>query len=104
MQGPRKDHVFEQYVKVIKTLNNPIMLYSNIPVLYNENPLNPKHHCKHCNNKLQLELQLTEKVLLFHKSLAILDWGSIFVYACAASCQESEEECVVLQYEFDAIS
>ena len=42
--------------------------------------------------------------MLFNKSLALLDWGSIFIYACTASCQESEEENVVLQYEFDAVS
>lgn len=32
-----------------------------------------------------------------------MDWGSIMVYTCLSSCSESEEECVVVQYEIDAI-
>lgn len=71
----------------MKAINNPVLIYSNIPVSYNKSPLNPKHICKHCNMKLSLEFQLTEKVLLFNKILAMLDWGSIFVYTCTGSCQ-----------------
>lgn len=89
ISGAKKDHIFEQYIRIIKQLNNPVMIYSNIPIPYNKSTLNPKHTCKHCGNKLELEIQLTEKVLLFSKSLAMLDWGSVFVYACTASCKES---------------
>lgn len=32
-----------------------------------------------------------------------MDWGSIMVYTCGGSCKESGEECVVVQYETDAI-
>jgi hypothetical protein len=32
-----------------------------------------------------------------------LDWGGLFVFACSNSCAESAEECVVVQYEVDAI-
>lgn len=33
-----------------------------------------------------------------------MDWGSIFVYTCSASCAKSSEEEVVVQYEIDAVS
>jgi ABC-type phosphate transport system auxiliary subunit len=52
LTNTKKDHMFEQYVRVIKSLNNPMMLYSNIPIPYNKISLNPKHQCKHCHNKL----------------------------------------------------
>lgn len=32
-----------------------------------------------------------------------LDWGSLIVFTCSKSCQESIEECVVVQYEADAV-
>lgn len=48
----KRDFVFEQYIRTIRSLNNPILIYSNIPVPYNKTPLNPKHICKHCNSKL----------------------------------------------------
>ncbi len=54
LRSAKKDHMFQQYIRVIKSLNNPIMLYSNVPLPYNKLPLNPKHHCKHCHNKLSL--------------------------------------------------
>lgn len=52
MTGNKKDHVFEQYIRTIKQLNNPVMIYSNIAVPYNKSPLNPKHTCKYCSSKL----------------------------------------------------
>jgi hypothetical protein len=33
-----------------------------------------------------------------------MDWGSIMIYTCVASCHLSQEECVVVQYEIDAIA
>ena len=38
-----------------------------------------------------------------NSKLLQMDWGSIMVYTCLSSCLESEEECVVVQYEIDAI-
>lgn len=70
----------------MKQINNPIMLYSNMAVPYNSLPLNPRHFCKQCNAKLELEVQLTEKSLLLSKNLALLDWGSLMIYACTNSC------------------
>jgi len=70
----------------MKVLQNPIMLYSNVPVPYNSLPLNPKHFCKGCNSKLSMEVQLTEQLLLINKNLVILDWGSLMIYTCTASC------------------
>lgn len=35
-------------------LDNPILLYSNISIPYNSQPINPRHFCKYCNSKLLL--------------------------------------------------
>lgn len=43
----------------MQELDGPILLYSNIPIPYNNQPINNKHFCKFCNSKLTLELQLT---------------------------------------------
>ncbi len=48
----KTDYVFEQYRKTMKSLNNPILIYSNIPIPYNKQPLNPRHFCKKCNSKM----------------------------------------------------
>lgn len=67
------------------------MLYSNIVIPYNRIPLNPRHQCKFCGMKLELEVQITEKLLGANKNkmLALLDWGSLFIYACTGSCSLS---------------
>lgn len=44
--------MFELYVGVIKRWNSPILLYTNMALPYNKLPLNPRHNCKHCGNKL----------------------------------------------------
>ena len=49
-----KDAVFEEYRRAMKDLDDPVLLYSNIPVLYNSQPVNPRHTCKHCKAKLSL--------------------------------------------------
>jgi hypothetical protein len=36
--------------------------------------------------------------------LLFMDWGSLLIYTCVASCNESTEECIVAQYETDAIN
>jgi hypothetical protein len=95
--------VFEEYKKVMSELDGPVLLYSNIPVPYNSQPINPHHFCKHCHAKLSLELQLTEHLLSLNQKLLRLDWGSLFVFTCSNSCPESCEECVVVQYEVDAV-
>jgi hypothetical protein len=84
-------------------LDGPVLLYTNIPIPYNSQPLNPRHFCPHCNSKLTLELHLTEKILSMAPKLLNMDWGSLLVYTCAESCLASLEECVVVQYEADAI-
>lgn len=38
-------------------------MYSNVPIPYNSQPINPKHFCKYCNSKLCMELQLTQNIL-----------------------------------------
>jgi hypothetical protein len=38
----------------MKDLDDPVLLYSNIAILYNSQPVNPKHTCKHCKAKLSL--------------------------------------------------
>ncbi len=43
-----KDPIFEEYRKSIKDLDDPVLLYTNIPVPYNKQPLNHKHFCKFC--------------------------------------------------------
>lgn len=100
-----KDWVFEEYKKIMGQLDGPILLYTNIPIPYNSQPLNPRHFCPHCNSKLTLELHLTEKILSLEKvpKLLNMDWGSLLVYTCTESCLASLEECVVVQYEADAI-
>lgn len=87
----------------MKELEGPVLMYSNIPIPYNNQVINPKHFCKACNSKLSPELQLTEKLLLLNQKLLRLDWGSLMVFTCSNSCQQSDEECVVVQYEIDAI-
>ena len=98
-----KDPIFEQYRKVMKALEGPILLYSNIPIPYNTQPINPQHFCQHCKTKLSLQLQITEKMLLLSPKLVNMDWGSLFVFTCSNSCPKSLEQCVVIQYETDAI-
>jgi len=39
-----------------------------------------------------------------NSKLLLMDWGSIMIYTCVASCSQSNEECVVVQYEIDAIN
>ena len=73
-------------------LNGPSMLYTNQPILYNSQPLNPRHQCKYCGNKLSLEVQITEKVLLIESNkpeskLLMLDWGSLMMFTCVGSCE-----------------
>ena len=79
--------MFEEYKKVMKELEGPILMYSNIPIPYNNQVINPKHFCKACNSKLSPELQLTEKLLLVNQKLLRLDWGSLMVFTCSNSCQ-----------------
>ncbi len=35
-------------------LDDPVLLYTNIPVPYNSQIINPKHFCKFCEGKLTL--------------------------------------------------
>jgi hypothetical protein len=50
-----------------------------------------------------MELQLTQNILNINEKLIRLDWGSLMVFTCSNSCLESVDECVVVQYELDAI-
>jgi hypothetical protein len=50
-----------------------------------------------------MELQLTENILNINSKLIRLDWGSFMVFTCSSSCLDSIDECVVVQYELDAI-
>ncbi len=67
-------------------IDSPVLLYSNIPIPYNNQHVNPKHFCKFCKTKLSLELQLTERLLSLNQKLLRLDWGSLMVFTCANSC------------------
>lgn len=49
------------------------------------------------------ELQITEKMLLLSPRLVSQDWGALLIFTCSKSCKESLEECVIVQYEADAI-
>ena len=103
-----KDDKFEEYKKIMAEINGPAMLYTNQPIPYNSLPLNPRHQCKYCGSLLSLEVQITEKVLLLESTnpdskLLLLDWGSMMIYTCVGSCKEGSEECVVAQYELEAI-
>jgi len=40
----------------MKYIDDPVLLYSNIPIPYNNQPINPQHSCKYCKAKLSLEL------------------------------------------------
>jgi hypothetical protein len=51
--------VFEEYCKIMREIDGPVLLYSNISIPYNSQPINPRHNCKHCKSKLSLELQIT---------------------------------------------
>jgi hypothetical protein len=83
------------------------MLYTDIPLLYNNRLPNPQHLCSKCGSKVSLEMQITEKVLSMDSNsdsqLLLMDWGSILVYTCVASCDQGTEECIVVQYETEAI-
>lgn len=77
------------------------MLYTDTPLPYNSQPLNHKHFCV-CGSKLKLEVQVTEKILVMdsknpNSRLFLMDWGSLMVYTCSASCSESAEEQIILQ-------
>jgi hypothetical protein len=98
---------FEVYKKAVSELGNPCMMYTDVALLYNSRMPNPQHFCSKCGSKVSLEMQITEKVLSMEgnsdSGLLLMDWGSLLVYTCVASCDESTEECVVVQYETDAI-
>ena len=42
-------------------------------------------------------------MLLVSPKLIDLDWGGLFVFTCSNSCAQSSEECLVVQYEADAV-
>ncbi len=87
----------------MRDLDGPIVLYSNLPIHYNKDPINPRHQCRYCKAKMVPELQITEKMLLLSPRLVSQDWGALLIFTCSNSCKESIEECVIVQYEADAI-
>ena len=38
----------------MREIDSPILLYSNVPLPYNSQPLNPRHNCQHCEAPLSL--------------------------------------------------
>jgi hypothetical protein len=42
-------------------------------------------------------------MLMVSPKLVGNDWGSLLIFTCSKSCPESTEECLVVQYETDAI-
>ena len=49
-----KDLMFEEYRKIMNELDGPVLLYSNIAVPYNSQPINPRHTCQFWKAKLSL--------------------------------------------------
>lgn len=46
------DFVFEHYKKVMREIQSPCMLYTNVSIPYNKEPIHPKHVCAKCGSKL----------------------------------------------------
>jgi hypothetical protein len=100
--------LFEVYKKAVAELGNPCMMYTDIVLPYNSRLPNPQHFCPQCGNKVSLEVQITERVLSMENTansrLLLMDFGSLLVFTCVGSCDGSTEECIVAQYEIDAIT
>jgi hypothetical protein len=101
-----RDAIFEAYKKTMAELNRPCMLYSDVPLPYNKRAVRPPHNCRHCGGKVGLEAQITERVLSMGRDpqLLYMDWGSVLLFTCVASCDRGTEECVEVQFEVDAVT
>jgi pre-rRNA-processing protein TSR4 len=98
MENEKRDRYFKRFMRVVGRRPDQVMRYAR-----HSQPLRPSDHvklasdipnCEMCGGKRSFELQLMPHLLSLmdvDSLKASIDWATVCVYTCAASCDTSKK-------------